>query len=45
MRKTPVKVAYLDFTSMYPTMYTLMHMDRFLKAEKICHSTGPEETP
>jgi len=32
IRKTPVPVTYLDFTSMYPTITTLMRLDRFITA-------------
>jgi hypothetical protein len=35
IRKQPVKVSYLDFTSMYPTLYALLGMDHILKAEHI----------
>ncbi len=35
IRKTPAKITYLDFTSMYPTMYILMGLDSFLKADRI----------
>lgn len=35
IRKEPTRVTYLDFTSMYPTMYILLGMDKFLKAAKI----------
>ena len=35
VRKTPVKVTCLDFTAMYPTMFCLQDMYRFLTAEKI----------
>ena len=35
IRKTPVKVTCLDFTAMYPTMFCLQDMYRFLTAEKI----------
>ena len=35
IRKKPVKVTYLDFTSMYPTMFVLLGMNRFLTAERI----------
>ena len=34
-RTIPVKVDYLDFTSMYPTVYSLLGMDGLLKAAKI----------
>ena len=35
VRKQPIEVSYIDFTSMYPTIYTLTGMDSFLKADKI----------
>jgi hypothetical protein len=35
IRKQPVKVTYLDFTSMYPTIFELLRMWRFLIADKI----------
>jgi hypothetical protein len=35
MRKTPVKVTYLDFTSMYPTIFTLMGLQQFLTTKEI----------
>lgn len=44
IRKTPVDVAYLDFTSMYPTMHRLHHLDDFLKAKTIEHHDSTEET-
>lgn len=35
IRKQPVKVTYLDFTSMYPSLYVLLGLDRILKSEHI----------
>ena len=35
IRKTPVPVTYLDCTSTYPTLFSLMGMYQFLSAEKI----------
>lgn len=35
VRKEPIQVSYIDFTSMYPSLYTLIDADKFLKAEKI----------
>jgi hypothetical protein len=35
IRKKPVRVSYLDFTSMYPSVYSLLNLDKFLKASKI----------
>jgi hypothetical protein len=37
IRKEPVKVSYIDFTSMYPSIYCLFGMDKFLKAQKIIY--------
>jgi len=34
-RHKPVKVTYLDFTSMYPSVYALLGLDNYLKSEKI----------
>jgi len=35
IRNKPIPVTYLDFTSMYPTVYSLLGLDKFLKAKKI----------
>ena len=35
IRNKPVSVSYLDFTSMYPTVYSLLQLDKFLKAKRI----------
>jgi hypothetical protein len=35
IRNKPVRVSYLDFTSMYPTVYSLLNLDRFLKSAKL----------
>jgi len=35
IRNIAIPVAYLDFTSMYPTVYSLLQLDKFLKANKI----------
>ena len=43
IRKTPVKITYLDFTSMYPTIYALTDMDSFLKADMIRYEEATEE--
>lgn len=43
-RKIPSKVSYIDFTSMYPTIYVLLQMDKFLKAKKITHHKSTKET-
>ncbi len=44
IRKTPVKVTYLDFVSMYPTTYVLQKLDMFLKAAKINYREDTEGT-
>jgi len=44
IRKTPTKVSYIDFTSMYPTIYVLLQMDKFLKAKKITHHDSTKKT-
>lgn len=35
IRNKPDRVSYLDFTSMYPTVYSLLNLDKFLKSSKI----------
>ena len=44
IRKKPVKVTYLDFTSMYPTMFALLGLNRFLVSEKITIIHNKEKT-
>jgi len=44
VRKEPISVSYVDFTSMYPSVYSLSDMDRFLKAEKIVPEITTEKT-
>jgi hypothetical protein len=44
IRKTPVKVRLMDFKSMYPTLFILMGLWKFLIAEKIEHYDSTEET-
>ena len=44
IRKTPVKVTCLDFTAMYPTMFCLQDMYKFLTAEKIETVDATQET-
>ena len=43
IRKKPVKVSYLDFTSMYPTMFVLLRMNQFLTSDKITFKHNPEK--
>ena len=35
IRNRLIPITYLDFTSMYPTVYSLLQLDKFLKAKKI----------
>jgi len=35
IRHKSIPITYLDFTSMYPTVYSLLQLDKFLKAKKI----------
>lgn len=44
IRKKPVRVSYLDFTSMYPTMFVLMKMNQFLTSDKISFQHTREKT-
>jgi len=44
IRKTPVSVTYLDCTSTYPTLFSLMGMYSFLTAEKIETSINTQQT-
>jgi len=44
IRKTPVPVTYLDCTSTYPTLFSLMGMYSFLTAEKIEISDTTRQT-
>ena len=44
IRKTPVLVTYLDCTSTYPTLFSLMEMYSFLTAEKIEDLIATEQT-
>jgi hypothetical protein len=37
IRNKAIPVTYLDFTSMYPTVYSLLELDKFLKANKISY--------
>ena len=44
IRQKPVRATYLDFTSMYPTMFVLLGMNRFLVSEKITTVHSKEKT-
>jgi len=44
IRNRAIPVTYLDFTSMYPTVYSLLGLDRFLKAEKINYIHNNQNT-
>ena len=42
IRNKPIPITNLDFTSMYPTVYSLLQLDKFLKAKKIKHCDNTE---
>ena len=42
IRNKAVRVSYLDFTSMYPTVYSLLCLDEFLKSSKIKVKENPD---
>ena len=42
--KISVPVSYVDFTNMYPTIFVLLEMYKFLIAEKITHQYTTEKT-
>ena len=44
IRKKPIRGSYLDFTSMYPSMFVLMEMNQFLTSEKISFEHTREKT-
>jgi hypothetical protein len=44
MRNKAIPITYLDFTSMYPTVYSLLKLDNFMKAEKINYLHDKENT-
>jgi len=44
IRNKAIPITYLDFTSMYPTVYSLLGLDRFLKAEKINYIHNNQNT-
>ena len=44
IRKKPVKVTYLDFTSMYPTCFILLEMYNFLISDKITFYNSKKKT-
>ena len=43
IRNKPIPITNLDFTSMYPTVYSLLQLDKFLKAKKIKHCDNTED--
>jgi hypothetical protein len=43
IRNKPKPITYLDFTSMYPTVYALLQLDRFLKAKSIRYYENTED--
>jgi len=44
IRNKAIPITYLDFTSMYPTVYSLLGLDKFLKAEKINYIHSNQNT-
>lgn len=44
IRKQPKKASYIDFTSMYPSIFTLIGMYRFLIADKITYKNTTKTT-
>lgn len=44
IRKVPTKVSYIDFTSMYPTVFVLLGMNDFLISEQIIQFDSTMET-
>jgi len=44
IRNKAIPITYLDFTSMYLTVYSLLKLDKFLKAEKINYLHDKEST-
>jgi len=44
IRRVPVPVSYIDFTSMYPTVFVLLGMYQFLIAKKITYHYTTEKT-
>jgi len=44
IRKTPVKVRLMDFKSMYPTLFVLMDLWKYLVAERIEYYDSTDET-
>jgi hypothetical protein len=44
IRKSPTKVRLMDFKSMYPTLFELMGLWKFLIAERIEHYDSTDET-
>jgi hypothetical protein len=44
IRNRAIPITYLDFTSMYPSVYSILHLDEFLKAEKINYLHNKENT-
>ena len=43
IRNHPIPITYLDFTSMYPTVYSLLQLDKFLKAKRIRYYDNTED--
>ena len=43
IRNKSIPVTYLDFTSMYPTVYSLLRLDKFPKAKRIKYYDNTED--
>jgi len=44
IRKSPTKVRYMDFASMYPSIFELMNLWKFLIAKRIEYESATDET-
>jgi len=44
IRNKAIPITYLDFTSMYPSVYSLLGLDKFLKAKKIYYLHDKKNT-
>jgi len=44
IRNKPIPITYLDFTSMYPSVYSFLELDKFLKAKTINYIHNKENT-
>jgi hypothetical protein len=44
IRNKPIAITYLDFTSMYPSVYSLLGLDKFMKAKTINYLHSKDNT-